>query len=264
MTDNPLIFLKLGGSLITDKNQTEKVRADILADCLAQVKRWLKENPKSRLVLGHGSGSFGHNAAKKYHTRDGVSTKQDWLGYAEVWYSARKLNNIVVDACVAAGIPVLDFPISAGMVVDNHFVDSFNLDPLRDSLKQGLVPVVHGDVCIDRSLGGTILSTEEIFAILATSLKPSRILLAGIEPGVYADYPQNQDLISFMPAGADLSTFLYGSKAKDVTGGMETKVKIMQEIAQTFPGMEILIFSGLEDKSIYKTLSGEVLGTCID
>lgn len=264
MADYHLIFLKLGGSLITDKFKPETVRKDILSDCLAQVRHWMQENPTSGLVLGHGSGSFGHNAAKTFHTREGVSTEQEWLGYAEVWYSARKLNNYVVDACAEAGIPVVDFPISAGIVTDNRMVDSFNIDPLKYTLTQGLVPVVHGDVCIDRSLGATILSTEEIFAILATSLKPSRILLAGIEQGVYADYPQNENLISFMPAEADLSTFLYGSKARDVTGGMETKVKVMQQIAQTFPGMEILIFSGLEDNSIYKALSGEVLGTCID
>lgn len=263
MADNPLIFLKLGGSLITDKFKPETVRKDILFDCLAQVKQWMQENPTSGLVLGHGSGSFGHNAAKTFHTREGVSTEQQWLGYAKVWYSARRLNNYVVDACAEAGIPVVDFPISAGMITDNRMFNSFNLDPLRDTLKQGLVPVVHGDVCIDRSLGGTILSTEEIFSFLASCLKPNRVLLAGVERGVYADYPDNQKLIPHISADADPSNYLYGSKAKDVTGGMASKVALSQAIAKANPGMEILIFSGLEPDAVYKSLSVENLGTCI-
>ena len=263
MTENSLIFLKLGGSLITDKNQAETVREGILHNCLAQVKRWLQEYPNAGLVLGHGSGSFGHHAAKTYHTRDGVSTKQDWLGYSEVWYSARKLNNMVIDACVSAGIPVVDFPISAGVVTENRLVQSFNLDPLKEALIQGLVPIVHGDVCIDRSLGGTILSTEEIFNYLASHFKPNRILLAGVEGGVYADYPSNQQLIPHIPVDVYLSNFLQGSEAKDVTGGMATKVTLMQEIAHKYPGTEIIIFSGLVDNSIYRVLNGEALGTCI-
>jgi len=263
VADNPLIFLKLGGSLITDKFKPETVQKDILSDCLAQVRHWMQENPTSGLLLGHGSGSFGHNTANTFHTREGVSTEQEWLGYAEVWYSARKLNNYVVDACAEAGIPVVDFPISAGMVTDNRKIYSYNLDPIRDTLEQGLVPVVHGDVCIDRSLGGTILSTEEIFSYFSTYLKPNRVLLAGVERGVYADYPANQKLIPHISTDADPSNYLQGSKAKDVTGGMASKVASSQAIVKANPGMEILIFSGLEPNAVYKLLSGVNLGTCI-
>jgi isopentenyl phosphate kinase len=261
--DNVLIFLKLGGSLITDKYKPETARMDVLVNCLAQVKRWLQENPKARLVLGHGSGSFGHNAAKTYHTREGVSTTPDWSGYAEVWYSAHKLNNIFIDACVAAGLPVVDFPISAAATAHNRIVETWDLEALLGTLKQGLVPVVHGDVCMDRALGGTILSTEEIFSHLASKLKPDRILLAGVECGVYADYPANQQLITHIPADLPPSGYLQGSKAQDVTGGMAAKVALSQAIVKAIIGLEVSIFSGLENGAIYKVLSGERLGTCI-
>jgi isopentenyl phosphate kinase len=263
LPDTRLTFLKLGGSLITDKNLPETVRHAALSDCLVQVKRWLTENPSSKLVLGHGSGSFGHFAAKTYRTRDGVFNEQDWLGYAKVWHSARKLNNVFIDACVKFGIPVVDFPISASVLTKNRAVETWNLEPLAETLKQGLVPVVHGDVCIDSSLGGTILSTEEIFQHLSSHLQPTRILLAGIEQGVYADYPTNQHLIPLILANSDFSSYLQGSGAKDVTGGMATKVVLMQAISQFSPGLEIRIFSGLEPTVVYKTLSGETMGTCI-
>lgn len=39
-------------------------------------------------------------------------------------------------------------------------------------MEAGIVPVVHGDVAFDQELGGTVASTEEIFAFLARELKP--------------------------------------------------------------------------------------------
>ena len=67
-----LVLLKLGGSLITDKTRPYTARLDKLADVATQIARALHADPELSLVLGHGSGSFGHTAAKKYKTRDGT------------------------------------------------------------------------------------------------------------------------------------------------------------------------------------------------
>ncbi len=58
-----------------------------------------------------------------------------------------------------------------------------------------MLPVVHGDVAFDEALGGTILSTEDVFAFLAEHLSPTRILLAGIEAGVWEDFPARTKLV---------------------------------------------------------------------
>ena len=263
MPEHPLVFLKLGGSLITNKFKAETVYTDVIQSCLTQIRRWKLGNPESSLILGHGSGSFGHNAAKSYRTREGVSTKQDWYRYTAVWQSARRLNNIIIEACNLSDIPVVDFPISAAAITNHRAIETWDIEALKKTLKQGVVPVVHGDVCIDRTLGGTILSTEEIFAYLAGQLKPSRILLASIEQGVFADYPANQQLLTHIPVESDPSTYLQGSNAQDVTGGMAAKVALSQAIAKANPSLEIRIFSGLENDAIYRALSGESLGTCI-
>ena len=72
------IFLKLGGSLITDKTQVETVRADVLTRLAAEIAQARRENTALRLVLGHGSGSFGHVAAARRGTRQGVADAEDW------------------------------------------------------------------------------------------------------------------------------------------------------------------------------------------
>ena len=68
-----IVFLKLGGSLITDKDKPYTPRLDKLANLSLEIKTVLDSIPELVLILGHGSGSFGHIAAKKHGTRDGVT-----------------------------------------------------------------------------------------------------------------------------------------------------------------------------------------------
>ncbi|MEZ4518314.1 MAG: hypothetical protein R3C44_16330 [Chloroflexota bacterium] len=112
-----LLFLKLGGSLITDKTGVEKLRADVLARVAAEIAAARQENPSLQLVLGHGSGSFGHVAAAQYQTRQGVHTVEQWQGYAVVSDAAARLNRLVVASLRAADVPAGTIPPSAAAVV---------------------------------------------------------------------------------------------------------------------------------------------------
>jgi isopentenyl phosphate kinase len=217
------------------------------------------------LLLGHGSGSYGHVPARKYGTRTGVSTPEQWLGFAEVWRDARLLNQIVIETLVSAGIPVLAFPPSAGIVAASGHVLTWELSPITLALKAGLVPVLNGDVVFDTRLGGTILSTEDIFIHLARHLRPQRILLAGIEPGVWADYPARTRLFPSITTStlSEVTAALQGSAEVDVTGGMAQKVCTMVSLAQELPGLETFIFSGIEPGSIQQALAGSIQGTRI-
>ena len=258
-----LVFLKLGGSLITDKNTPQTVRGEVLARLAGEIAAALQADPALRLVLGHGSGSFGHMAARKFNTRRGVHSRQDWLGFCEVWRAARRLNQYVLEALGEAGVPALAFPPSAGVLAENGSVLRWDLSALQAALAAGLTPVVNGDTVFDTRLGGTILSTEDAFCALAGQLQPKRILLAGIEPGVWADYPACTLLLERLQAGADLQPGIGGSASPDVTGGMREKVELMSGLVQALPGLQALIFSGVEAGTVQGVLGGEVSGTVI-
>jgi len=261
---NPdLIFIKLGGSLITDKDRAETADIAMLADLLAEISRIRGKHPNLKLLLGHGSGSFGHHAARLAGTRNGVFTPADWQGYQKVWASARRLNQIVVEACLQAQLPVLSFPPSASVVTYQHEIQSWELAPLRSALSNGLIPLVYGDVVIDRALGGTILSTEDLFFHLALALKPAKILLAGEEEAVFADFPLNQQPLPFLSKDADNADFLQGSASLDVTGGMLSKVQLMQSLCRRLPGMKAVIFSGRKPRNLADCLDGMIIGTTI-
>ncbi|GAB4579250.1 MAG: isopentenyl phosphate kinase [Anaerolineales bacterium] len=265
-----LQFLKLGGSVITDKTKPGTARLDVLARLAGEIAEVKKEigvqfSTDLRLIVGHGSGSFGHVPAKKYGTRQGVWLPEQWRGFAEVWREADLLNRLVVDALIGAGLPAIRFAVSGSVTARAGQVVAWDLSPLRAALDAGLLPVVYGDVVFDQAWGGTILSTEDIFAHLARELHPIRVLNAGIEEGVWADYPACTRLIpeitpeNFEEVGAALG----GSSATDVTGGMASKVREMLGLAEVSPGLEGWIFSGAIPGRVAEALRGKTVGTRI-
>ncbi len=260
-----LVFLKLGGSLITDKNTSRSPRLKVINRIAQEIADSLRENPQLRIVLGHGSGSFGHMSGKKHGTREGVKTSQDWLGFAEVWQDASSLNRIIMDVLQSVGIPTLAFPPSAAVISQDREITVWNLNPLQSALARGLLPVVFGDVVFDTVRGGTILSTEDLFVYLAVQLNPARILLAGQDPGVWEDYPKCTSLLKEITSAdlPSLQTKIRPSEATDVTGGMEEKVKIMLQLIDQLPNLETIIFSGEDPGTIQSVLSGETIGTVL-
>ena len=263
MTDGQTLFLKLGGSLITDKGKAESALPALILTLLNDLKRYLVQNPDQKILLGHGSGSFGHHAAAKHNTRAGVYSPAEWRGFRQVWESARKLNQIVLDLGKQAGLELISFPPSAGLLSKDGEVQEWNLTPIKRALDNGLIPVVYGDVVFDQVLGGTIFSTEELFAHLAAAIKPQRILLAGKEAAVYADLPQNQRPITHIPRSAALASFLQASQNEDVTGGMRSKVAQMQAVCQANPGVSVEIFTASQPGELFEALCGRHTGTII-
>ncbi len=260
-----LVFLKLGGSLITDKDTPNTARHDVIQRLADELASALQASPGLRILLGHGSGSFGHVAARKHGTRQGVHSPEGWHGFVDVWRAARALNQIVLDALARAGLPAIAFPPSAFIPARGGKAAPVEVPALVAALEHGLVPVVQGDVAFDALLGGTILSTEEVFAGLARLLRPKRILLAGSEAGVWADYPACTRLATLITPDdvKGLNPALTGSASVDVTGGMREKVTLMAQLVQAFPGLEVDIFSGLQPGSLFQELIGENCGTRI-
>ncbi|MDX9865359.1 MAG: isopentenyl phosphate kinase [Anaerolineaceae bacterium] len=260
-----LTFLKLGGSLITDKDSPHTARPETLRRLADEIVAARQAHPDIQLVIGHGSGSFGHMPAKKYGTRDGVHTPEEWLGFQEVWQEARALNQIVMDILSQAGLPVVSFPPSASITAQNGQVKTWDTAPLRAALAANLIPLIYGDVIFDTIRGGTILSTEELFFHLTSVLSPQRILIAGIENGVWQDYPARRTLVKTInPSTFDeVAASLKGSQSVDVTGGMLAKVQNMVDLVSAHPGLEVLIFSGSLPGTLTQALNGQNPGTCI-
>jgi isopentenyl phosphate kinase len=246
------IFLKLGGSLLTDKARPRALRADVLFRLASEISEVLSVRPGLQLLIGQGGGSFAHSVAAEYGTREGVRSLQDWRGYAATARAAAELNRIVAATLADAGIPVLPVQPSASASCIDAELCELDDRPLRAALEQGIVPLVYGDVALDEVRGGTILSTEQIFRWLAPRLRPVRILLVGEVDGVLTVDPSGgreggKVVPEITPASlSELSGVLGGARGMDVTGGMMSKVSEMIALMQATPSLiAVQIVSGL-------------------
>ncbi|WKZ48199.1 MAG: isopentenyl phosphate kinase [Anaerolineales bacterium] len=274
-----LVFLKLGGSLITDKTKPYTPLLDVMDDLALQIRTALQTHPDLRMLIGHGAGSFGHVPASEYKTRDGlppratplVYRRRDdtqnnyWKGFAEVWYQASTLNRFVMEALHKADVRALSLPPSSSVVSSNGVVSVWDTTPIRMALAADIVPVIFGDTVFDEVRGGTILSTEDLFMYLTDALHPDRILLAGLEAAVWEDFPaRTRKVEKITPASFnEIKAGVGKSAAADVTGGMESKVKQMLELVEKHENLTVQIFSCEEPGNLVRALGGETLGTVI-
>jgi len=258
-----ITLLKLGGSLITDKRQRRTFRPDVMQRLAREIKQARDVQPEMQLIIGHGSGSFGHHEASMHNTMAGVQTPAQWQGFAQVAAAAAALSQLVTETLLDAALPVFRIQPSASVIASDGAVMQMTLAPIQQSLRAGLIPLVHGDVALDTVRGGTITSTETIFTFLTTNLPVERIILLGEVDGVY---DQQQAIISKITPdnfGA-MQSALGASNGVDVTGGMLTKVQDMLQLVTNPPYPLVQIANGLQPELLQRALLGEeVLSTTI-
>jgi isopentenyl phosphate kinase len=254
-------FVKLGGSVITDKSGREAADLPLIARLAAEIAQARAARPALRLILGHGSGSFGHPYAARYGVHRGVPPGGSYEGLARTAAAALRLNRIVVDALLDAGVPALALQPSASLWSAGGLITDWDTAHIGHALDHGLVPVVHGDVAFDSEQGSAIVSTEALLAhlALATALRPGRVVLVG-EDAVYTADPRADPRAERVPliTAANLDAALggaAGSHAVDVTGGMRSKLELMWRLAQANPALEVRLI-GPAPGNLAAVLSG--------
>ena len=263
-----LVFLKLGGSLLTDKRRRGSFRAGVARRLGREIRRALERRPELRLLLGHGAGAFGHFPAKKFRTREGLPGGGGWEGFAATRRAVVELNRRVLEAFAESGFhPTLVSPV-AGVIAERGRVRRWDLSVIRLLLESGQIPMIHGDCVLDRDLGFTILSTEELFQRLASELKPRRILLACDVPGVYLGDPRRRPAprVARKVNSANMPAVLRAlgaSAACDVTGGMAAKLEQLGRMVRRHPGLQVRILSGLLPGCVESALLGGAEGTLV-
>lgn len=220
-------ILKLGGSVITDKQNPETVDQDRLDAVVETVSDWL--TPASDLVVVHGGGSFGHQAANKYELSREMGTR-DVAALVAVHRAMTRLNDYVIDACHeldVGAVPVRPFSLCTRQsrpgesTVRGEISITCPTEPVETMLEEELVPVLHGDIVVHEGVGGSILSGDELVVALGAALDADRIGVCSTVPGVLdADGNVIPEITSYDAVRAVLE----GSEVTDVTGGMAGKV----------------------------------------
>lgn len=259
-----IILIKLGGSIITDKNSEKKADLTKIQQ-LAQEIHGAKRKTADLIVLGHGAGSFGHPQAKKYGTKEGLTELESIIGMAQVRSAVTELNALVINALIAAQEPAITISPFSFITSSNKVFNSLFLDSLLNVLDHKGLPVIHGDVITDNKIGCTIFSGETILNILAEQLqKQGYVIKCIIEVGkTDGVYDENGETIPEINSTnfSQMKHVLQQSEGIDVTGGMLHKVEEAYTLAQKgIPTLLISANTGNLQKAIVRD---KVSGTWI-
>lgn len=251
------VLVKLGGSLITHKSGDASPRDAVVRRLAAELAEGAREI-EDRVVLGHGSGSFGHPPAAEHGLREGASSAAELAALSRTQDRAARLHRRVVAELRTAGLDVFSVvPSSAAVAEDGQLVD-FAAEPLLRALELGLTPAVYGDVIVDRRRGATIASTEAVLSRLTASLaeggwRVRRALWLGATEGVYDS--EGRVLAEIDPGSDDaLPEAVTGSEATDVTGGMRHRVSAAMDLASR--GVPSWIGDGRPSGALREALRG--------
>ncbi|MFD1642878.1 isopentenyl phosphate kinase [Halohasta litorea] len=250
-TDSDLVVLKLGGSVITDKDSPETVDDEALHRVLDAVASTSKSED-GRLVVVHGGGSFGHVHAADH----GVSTTtgtSDAAAATAIHGAMKRLNGVVVDRLQERGVAALPVHPLSVAARDAEGVLSLPAGATEGLLEEGFVPVLHGDVIAHANEGVTVLSGDEIVTSLADSLGASRVGLCSTVPGVLDEHDA---VIEEVRSFEDVASVLGDSESTDVSGGMAGKVQELLDL-----GAPAHIFG---PDAVGDFLTGERAGTLVD
>ena len=242
--------LKIGGSILTDKSKELTARPD-------EIRRVAEEiaSCPDDVVLVHGAGSFGHFPAKKY----GLPHEFNRAGLRVTHSCVAKLNAKVVEALSLAGVDCLPVhPLSCLLLRDGR-IHSFFMEPIKEMLKKGIMPVLHGDVAMDATRKAGIVSGDQLVPYLAKALAAEIVAMGVDKDGVLVS-GRTLPMVTrqMLP---DIEYALGGSAGVDVTGGMRGKLLELLDLADL--GIDSMIFNAGVEGNIGRVLRGECVGTRI-
>ena len=259
-----LVVIKLGGSVITDKEKPMTPNPD----AIQRLAKEIAEANVERIILVHGGGSFGHPLARQYKIKEGYEEPSQIEGFSKTHQAMLELNKLVVDALIRHNIAAFSVSPLSCMVTKAGRIHVFYDSMLKRLLDTGFVPVLFGDAVLDNNIGFTILSGDQLVATLATKFKANRILFGADVDGLYTADPKTDDsakLITHINL-QELKTLLHSieeAKVTDVTGGMLGK--ILELIPAIDAGIPTRIVNAAKEGNVYKVLREEkVVGTLIE
>lgn len=230
-----LVIVKLGGSLITHKRRPRTARPAVIQRLAAELAKGGGPR-RPHVLVGHGSGSFGHDVAARFELASGVREPRQLEGVSLTQAVARALTVRITDALHGAGLRPFTLSPSSFCTARAGKLGRVQTGPLEHALDAGLLPVVHGDIVLDAVQGAAICSTEAILTALAERLQRQgrrivRALWLGDTDGVYDDRGRTVPELDHA-RWQKIASHVGGARGTDVTGGMRLRVSTALRLAR--------------------------------
>ncbi len=251
-----MILIKLGGSVITDKSQYKKFNKD-------QASRLCREIAESgrEVMLVHGAGSFGHMLAKKYSIQGGLVDPEQIPAAAMVHHDAMELGMLMTSELMERGIPAASVAPGNCFVADDGKLIPGDTEALRRLADDGIMPVMFGDVVMDRSKGFCIVSGDQLMELMADLFQPERVVFVSDIDGLYDRNPKLHADAKLIPEVTEeiMKGIDSEEDVADVTGGVRNKMEAMLRMCA--PGRDCVLINGTVPGRLSSLLKGEEV-TC--
>lgn len=238
------VFVKLGGSVLTDKAKPGAVKRAVARRLLAEIAK-----AQVPVVLFHGAGSYGHPVAKAAGLDKGPLNPDRRRAVAQVLAAVSALQSEVLAAAERAAMPAVPVPVHLDATAADGILQDLPVGRVQGLVEDGFVPVLSGTLVRDEDHRWRVVSADELMAELAVDLDPRLTVFATDVDGVLRSDGSVIESVASVDEVPDL-----GSRGADVTDAMRGKVRHGLAIAETCP---VLILNGSERGRLGDAVKGK-------
>ena len=274
----PSCIIKFGGSACTKKDSFETINQDAVNLFGEQLSEISELDAAFKPLVIHGAGSFGHFQAKQYSVSSGAISEtgkpenskeciSPFLskGFAITRLSVSYLNFTIVQTLIEKGLPAVSvhpfpfIPIQERRMSSRSWPwESALRDSLAATIRMGLIPVLHGDACIDTTDRRTgILSGDTLLVYLCKVFRPEYAVFLADVDGILTAPPGSNpppELIheilvdeSGNWSARGYETLQTSVSNHDVTGGILTKIEAAVSVVRDSRIPLYIVKAGTED-----------------
>lgn len=150
---------------------------------------------------------------------------------------------------------VVSIQPSSCIIASDGFIDYFNVKIIERYLEKEIVPVLYGDIVLDKSLEFSVISGDQIVRYLGEKMKANKIILATDVDGVYDKDPKKHKDAKLIKRIKPEDKIKLKDFKEDVTGGMAGKVSELLKLAEK--GVKSEIVNAKKKNRLKKLLLGK-------
>ena len=234
------IVIKVGSNVLTrDNGKLDVTRMSAIVDQIA----WLRQHDYEVILVSSGAVACGRGELPMENDLDKVEQRQLFSAIGQV-----KLIGLYYDLFREHNIHV-----GQVLTMKENFQPGHQLDNQRACmevmLENGVLPIVNENDTV--SITGLMFTdNDELSGLIATMLNANDLILLSNVDGVYNGNPADPHsrVIPSVYWDRDLSNYIQDEKSLQGRGGMLSKCRTAQQVAQS--GIRVIIANGQRDNII--------------
>ena len=230
-----MLLIKLGGSIITNKEKALSPRRKTIDNVIRSLKKI-----NEPMVVVHGGGSFGHYWSVKFdmHTKP---AKYDLRGISTVKNSMVELNKIILQSFLNNKLNPYSLPPTDFVSGNKPILKK--IKEIKKIAQSNLIPITYGDALWYGNKKSYILSGDVIMTMIAKVLRPRLSVFVLNVDGLYSDIKMKKLIYEIKDEQPSFS-----NPTTDVTGGMKRKVQEASKISKN--GLKVFFVNGNKPERI--------------